>query len=96
VEFFFYDVNIEETKTPFSTVAVDLISGKELVLRHGSIAKAVMDSCAVPGLVLPVSKNHKVPADVAILNSLIVRHVKDERTGLVIAVDVGGCLCEKR
>ena len=40
---------IEETKIPFYAVAVDLISGKQLVLSHRSIVKAVMASCAIPG-----------------------------------------------
>ena len=36
VEAFVSDVDIEAAKIPFGAIALDLISGKQLVLRHGS------------------------------------------------------------
>jgi predicted acylesterase/phospholipase RssA len=42
VEAFVSGVEIEATKIPFGAAAVDLVSGKQLVLRHGSIVRAVM------------------------------------------------------
>jgi NTE family protein len=92
VEAFISDVDIEATKIPFGAVAVDLVSGKQLVLRHGPIVRAVMASCSVPGFMPAVSWYNKVLVDGGILNALPVRHVKDGGVDLVIAVDVGSCL----
>jgi len=89
VEAFVPDVDIEETKIPFGAVTVDLISGKQIVLRHGSIVKAVMASCAVPGFMPPVSWKDMILVDGSILNALPVQPVKDGGADLVIAVDVG-------
>ena len=49
VEAFVSDVEIETSKIPFGAAAVDLISGKQVIFRHGSMIRAVMASCAVPG-----------------------------------------------
>lgn len=88
VEAFISDVYIEETKIPFGAVAVDLISGKQLVLRHGPIVKAVMASFAVPGFMPAVSLNNMIFVDGGILNALPVQLVKDGGADLVIAVDI--------
>ena len=88
------DVNIEETLIPFGAVATDLIPGKQLILRQGSIVKAVIASCAVPAFMLAVSCSNMVLVDGGILEALPVRQVKDDETDLVIAVDVGRVLTE--
>ena len=46
----FGDINIEDLKKPFSCVAVDMKSTKELCISHGNLAKAVAGSCCVPGI----------------------------------------------
>jgi NTE family protein len=92
VEAFVADVDIEAMKIPFGAAVVDLISGKQLVIQHGSIVRAVMASCAVPGFMPAISWENMLLIDGGILNSLPFRHVKDGGADLVIAVDVGSCL----
>lgn len=48
------DINIEDLKIPFSAVAVDIKSTKEVVICKGNLAKAVEGSCAVPAVFQPV------------------------------------------
>lgn len=82
------DINIEDLKLPFSAVAVDLISAKEVVLSKGNLAKAVMGSCAVPAIFQPVNYDGMLLADGGLQNTIpsdIARHYGCD---YVISVDV--------
>lgn len=69
------DMSFSDLKTPFAAVAVDVISGEEIVLTQGSVAKAVSASSAVPGIFTPVEwppyrlidggLHNTIPSDVA-------------------------------
>ena len=48
------DVDIGETRVPFLAVATDLSSGREVILRRGSLCRAVAASCAIPGVFPPI------------------------------------------
>ena len=49
------DVDIGETSLPFAAIAADLVSGNEVILAGGSIRTMVAASCAIPGVLPPVS-----------------------------------------
>ncbi len=57
------DINIEDLKTPFAAVAVDIISTKEVCITKGNLAKAVQGSCAVPAVFHPVAFNGMLLCD---------------------------------
>jgi NTE family protein len=44
------DIAVEEATIPFASVSLDLISGKDMVRKSGSLRDAVMSSMAIPGL----------------------------------------------
>lgn len=48
------DINMEDSKIDFLSVASDLITGKEIVIKGGNLRKAVAASCAIPGVFPPV------------------------------------------
>jgi predicted acylesterase/phospholipase RssA len=52
VEAFVKDIEIDETTIPFGATAVDLWSGKRVLISTGAIVRAVMASCAVKSLLL--------------------------------------------
>ena len=93
VEAFVSDVAIETTKIPFGAIALDLISGKQLVLRHGSIVRAVMASCAVPGFMPAVSWEDMILVDGGVVNAIPSVSVREHGADTVIGVDVGSHLC---
>lgn len=82
------DITFADLKRKFSLVTVDVISGDEIVLSEGNLAKAVSGSCAVPLVFSPVEwgdyrlvdggLSNVVPADVARINGAEV----------VISVDI--------
>ena len=53
-------------------VATDMMSGTERYFREGSLARAVMASCAFPGVVSPVIVDSRVYSDGGIINNLPV------------------------
>jgi NTE family protein len=68
-------VRFDDLPIPFAAIAVDLVTGEELVIREGSVASAVRASCSIPGIFEPMIRDGKmlvdgglrndVPADVA-------------------------------
>lgn len=82
------DINIEDLKTPFAAVAVDLKSTKEVVIAKGNLAKAVMGSCAVPGVFQPVEFEGMILSDGGLQNTIPADVPKYFDCDYVIAVDV--------
>lgn len=89
LSFLLSDTNIEDTRLPFATVALDLLSGKEIVIKSGSMLKAIAATCALPGILPPVEYNGMKLVDGGWINSIPVCPAKELGADLVIAVDVG-------
>ncbi len=82
------DVHFDELKLPFTAVAVDLITGKEVHLRAGNVAKSVAASCAVPGFFKPVEIDTYRLADGGLQNTIPADVVRKDGCKVVISVDV--------
>ena len=81
------DINIEELPIPFTAVAVDLKSTKEVCISHGNLAQAVAGSCAVPGVFVPVEFNDLLLADGGLQNNIPADVLRLAGCDYVIAVD---------
>ena len=82
------DVDISSAKIPFSTVAVDLITSREIAFTRGNLAKIVSGSCAVPGVFVPVEYEDMHLSDGGLQNNIpsdVPRHFGCD---YVVAVDV--------
>jgi NTE family protein len=75
-----------ETEIPFRCNAVDLITGREIVLREGGIAEAMRASISVPGIFKPVDKDGMLLADGGILDNLPVHIAREAGFRNVVAV----------
>jgi NTE family protein len=89
IDFFLPDIKIEDLKIPFVAVATDLISGYPVVLSKGSLRKAVMASCAVPGAVPPVRNGDRLLADGGIVSLVPTLTARRWGAEFVVAVTVG-------
>lgn len=83
------DIDISETATPLSIVALDLLSGKEVVLTKGSLKDAVMASAAIPGVFPPVPFDNLLLCDIGMMDAIPAAVAKSYGADLTIAVDVG-------
>lgn len=83
----FGDINIEDLKKPFSAIAVDIKSTKELCISHGNLAKAVAGSCCVPGIFQPVEFGDHLLCDGGLQNTIPANIPRYFGCDYVIAVD---------
>ena len=73
---------------PFACVATDITTGKEVVIRHGSVPTAMRASMAIPGVFAPVLIDHKVLVDGGLVNNFPADVLKEMGADLIIGVEV--------
>jgi NTE family protein len=89
IERHFIDREISELPLPFGCVATDLVNGREIWLREGSVLAAVRASIAVPGLFAPVRRDGRLLVDGGLVNPVPVSLCRALGADIVIAVDLG-------
>ncbi len=102
-ELFFQRMTLEKTwndsfddlPIPFRAVAADIVSGEEVVLDSGSLARAMRASMSIPGLFAPVELNDRLLVDGGLANNLPVQVLRDMGADIVIAVDVSSPMLER-
>ncbi len=81
---------IENFAIPFAAVAVDLQTGKEVVLDSGPAGPAVRASCSVPGIFEPVWLEGRMLVDGGMANSVPASVVRRMGADIVVAIDLNG------
>ena len=81
---------IEDLPVPFTAVATDLWSRREVWLQRGRIDLAIRASIALPGIFTPVMLNGRLLADGGLMNPIPVSPMAALETDLTIAVSAGG------
>lgn len=82
------DVTFEEASIPLAMVATDIVSGEKVVLKEGSVAKAVMASTCIPGIFVPVEIGDRLLVDGGIVENVPVTPLQDMGAGMIIGVDL--------
>lgn len=82
------DTLIEDLDIPFTAVATDLNSYKEVWFQHGNLAKAIRASSAIPGMFTPVEVEGSLLVDGAVLNPLPITPCVSARADIIMAVDL--------
>jgi NTE family protein len=62
------DWRIEDLAVPFAAVAVDLVTGEEVVIREGRVIDAIRASFSIPGVFVPLSRSRRILVDGALRN----------------------------
>jgi NTE family protein len=65
---------LEQTPIDFHVVAVDVLSGEELLLSRGPMLEAVLASAAIPAVLPPVSWNGRALMDGGVANNTPISH----------------------
>ena len=78
--------------TPFHCVAVNIETGDEVILKKGSLARAMRATMAIPSAFSPVDWGDSLLVDGGMINNMPVDVVRQMGADLVIAVDVGSPL----
>lgn len=83
------DVQIQDLRKPLAVVATSLQTGKEVVIRSGSLRVAVAASSAIPGLLPPITMDGQILVDGGWIDQVPVRPARELGADFVLAVDVG-------
>ena len=78
----------EQMNIPFTAVATDLYSGKEVVFNKGKVQDAIQASCAIPALFPPVENAGRWLVDGAVVNPVPVNQCRQLGADFVIAVNL--------
>lgn len=78
----------EEMNIPFTAVATDLYSGKEVVFNKGKVSSAIQASCAIPALFPPIEHEGRWLVDGAVVNPVPVNQCRQLGADFVIAVNL--------
>jgi NTE family protein len=89
-------IDIADLPKPFAAVAVDLTSGKQVILREGPVSEAVRASCAIPGIFTPLVREKQVLVDGGVLNFLPTDVVRKMGADYVIAVKLTPSIKNKK
>lgn len=81
-----------DLRFPFAAVATDIATGEEVVLQDGPVSDAVLASCAIPAVFLPVKIGGRTLVDGGLVNPLPVKTARELGADAVIAVDVSPSL----
>lgn len=73
---------------PYRCVALDLVTGKEVVLKHGSLPQAMRATMSIPTVFSPVEWGDSLLVDGGYINNIPVDVVRAMGAEIVIAVNV--------
>ncbi len=88
--------SFDELDIPFAAVAVDLVSGTEVVISDGNVAAAVRASCSIPGIFEPVVDGSRVLVDGGVLNDVPADVALSMGADCVLAVDLNSDMLSPR
>jgi len=84
------DLNIEDARIPYTAVAVDLVSEREIWFTTGPMIDAMRGSIAIPSVFTPHVQNGMVLADGGLLNPVPVAPLASVHADAIIAVNLSG------
>ncbi len=83
------DRTFADCRIPFAVPAIDVRSGKEVLLAEGSLRQAVLASCSLPGFFPPVEIDGMLLADAGIVGPVAVDATRGRfNPAIVVAVDI--------
>lgn len=88
--------SFDDLATPYRAVATDISSAKAVVLKSGSITQAMKASSTVPGALEPIEIDGKLLVDGGIVNNMPIDVAREMGADIIIAVDIGSPLLDKK
>lgn len=80
--------NIEDSSIPLSMIAMDISSGKKVVMDKGALHTAVMASTCLPGIFTPVERDDLLLVDGVLCENVPITPLRDLGAKDIIAVDL--------
>jgi len=80
-------INFNNLPIPFACVATDIVSGEEVVLRSGSLPRAIRASMAFPAIFSPVVINGRLLYDGGLVNIFPSDVLRDMGADIIIGIE---------
>jgi NTE family protein len=93
---FLDDIQIEDLPIPFTAVAADIVTQKEVWMNSGSLFDAIRASVSLPLFFTPIEKGDSILIDGGVLNPVPIAPTFNDDTDLTLAVNLGGPLAPER
>ena len=81
-------VSYDTLSRSFACVATDLVTGSEVVLDRGYLARSIRASMSIPGVFYPVYQGSQVLVDGGVVNNYPVNVARDMGADVIIGVEV--------
>ncbi|MDQ3323789.1 MAG: patatin-like phospholipase family protein, partial [Acidobacteriota bacterium] len=82
------NTNFDELPIPFRAVATDLVNAETVVLKSGSLSRALRATMAIPAVFAPVELNGRILADGGILNNIPTDVAKEMGADIILVVNI--------
>ena len=82
------NVKLEQLLTPVSTVAADLITGRQVVRDSGDAIHGILESINLPNIAKPIMRDGMALVDGGIINNIPADILPERGTDLVVGVDI--------
>ena len=82
------DVKLEQLLTPVSTVAADLITGRQVIRDRGDATHAILESINLPNIAKPILRDGMALVDGGIINNIPSDILPERGADLVFGVDI--------
>ncbi|MFL2982957.1 MAG: patatin-like phospholipase family protein [Candidatus Neomarinimicrobiota bacterium] len=78
----------EQMQIPLKIVSTDIFSGNDIIDDSGDLIEALLQSCAIPGIMAPIEVGNKLIVDGGVSMPLPTPILKDQ-CDVILAVDIG-------
>ena len=89
LSYLFGEYRFTDTVVPFSAVAVDLLTGRPVVLKEGRLRDGILPSISIPGIFPAVERDGMLLVDGGVLAEVPARELRAEGADFVIGVKLG-------
>ncbi len=83
------EVSFDQADIPLAMVATDIYNGDKVILRKGSISKAVMASTCVPGIFNPIELGDRLLVDGGIVENVPISTLQEMGAEILVGVALG-------
>lgn len=80
---------IEKLAIPFTAVAMDLVTGAQVLLDHGDLESALLASAAIPGILPPVVREGRTLVDGGVIAYVPVRAALQAGAASLVVLSIG-------
>ncbi len=82
--------DFDKLPIPFRSVTTDLVNGKEVIIKEGSLSLAIRASMSIPSVFEPVKYENTLLVDGGVLNNFPTDVAEELGADIIIGSDVGG------